>query len=337
MRLEQVGPKAWTEALPDTGAEVFHTPEALAVLETHTPGELHRLVAYKGQRPVAMLPAFVQDRRVGRAILSPPPSMGVPRLGPLVMPASPKQRKREKLNRGFTEAVLEELEADASGTLLRVICPPTHADPRPFDWAGFEVTPRFTYKLETDGAGADELLGETSRSLRREIRDARETDVTVTAEGADTGAARAVHEATVSRYEEQDREYPMDWPYVGELVAALRAVDRCRVYAARENGEFLAGVTVLYSDEAAYFWQGGARTTHQGVEINSLLHWRIIEDLIENPPRESVSCYDLMGANTERLCRYKSKFGATLVPYYTVESGGPGMELAKRTYRLLRG
>jgi hypothetical protein len=42
-----------------------------------------------------------------------------------------------------------------------------------------------------------------------------------------------------------------------------------------------------------------------------------------------------MGANTERLCQYKSKFGADLVPYYVVESGGRTMDLAKKTYQAL--
>jgi len=42
-----------------------------------------------------------------------------------------------------------------------------------------------------------------------------------------------------------------------------------------------------------------------------------------------------MGANTERICRYKSKFGAELVPYYTLESEGRGMDAAKAAYRLV--
>ena len=44
-----------------------------------------------------------------------------------------------------------------------------------------------------------------------------------------------------------------------------------------------------------------------------------------------------MGANTDRLCKYKSKFGASLEPYYTIESAGPQMELAKRAYRKITG
>lgn len=334
MRVERVDSEQWTRALPAEGAEVFHTPEALAVLDEHAPGELVRLAGFKGDRPAALLPAFVEERPVGRTVMSPPPSMNVPRLGPLVMPASPKRRKREKLNSEFVESAVERLRADAPGTLFRVVCPTGYTDPRSFEWAGMSVAPRFTYTIETEGTDPEELLSGVSRSLRREIRDAREADVTITTEG--TEGARQVHRATEARYHEQGRSYPLEWAYVRDLTRELAAVDRCRVYVARAGGEFLTGVTVLYSDDAAYFWQGGTRTTHDGVSVNSLLHWRVIEDIVTDPPRESVTRYDLMGANTERLCRYKGKFGGRLVPYYAVETGGPAMELAKRAYQLMR-
>ena len=61
----------------------------------------------------------------------------------------------------------------------------------------------------------------------------------------------------------------------------------------------------------------------------------MIRDVIDDPPMDSVTSYDLMGANTERLCRYKSKFGATLEPHYVVESTGRSMDVAKRAHSLL--
>lgn len=335
MECRQIDLDEWDRALPEIGFEVFHTPAALEVLDRHTPGERQLLAGYNGDRPVGLLPVFVQRRSLGKAVLSPPPSMGVPRLGPLVMPASPKRRKQEKVNREFTASALETLGVDGSRALLRTICPTTYADPRPFTWNGLDVETAFTYSLDTTGHSIESLRESFSKSLRREIRDAEELEVEVTVEGAET--AGRVHEETAARYAEQDREYPLDRPYVEDLARTLADDDRCRVYTARTpDGEFLSGITALYSNDAAYFWQGGNRTIHEGVSINSLLHWQILEDVIEDPPRETVTSYDLMGANTERLCRYKSKFGAELVPYYIVESSGRGMELAKKAYQLVR-
>jgi hypothetical protein len=332
MRVERLNISDWNDALPGTGVEVFHTAEALEVLDDHATGELRLYGGFKGQQPIGLFPAVVQDRSIGTAVLSPPPGFGVHRLGPVVMPTSPKQRKREKVNATFTEEVLDDIGVDDSLTLFRAVCGAGYADPRPYAWSDFDIETKFTYLLDLSETTPDEALTSFSKSLRREIRDGADLDVEIGREGID--GARAVFEDTKVRYQEQDHSFPLSWGYVRDLVDALE--DRCRVYVARTpGGEFLSGITVLYSDDAAYFWQGGTRATYENVSVNSLLHWRVIRDVIEDPPIESVTNYDLMGANTERLCRYKSKFGADLVPYYVVESQGAGMDVAKRAYRMV--
>lgn len=335
MEIQHVEMDEWAEALPTDGFEVFHTPEALSVLAEHVSGELELLAGFKGDRPVALLPVVVNRSAVGKAVLSPPPGMGIPRLGPLLMPASPKRRKQEQLNQRFVGAVLERYDQARTGTLFRAICSNSYGDPRPFSWAGLSVEPSFTYRLNTADRSTEEILGAFSKSLRREIRTGRDLDLTVDVEGIET--AETIHEETQHRYEEQGKTYTLDWSYVHDLVEALDSVDRCRVYVARNpDGGFLGGVTVLSSNDAAYFWQGGTRTSYENVSVNSLLHWRIIEDLVSDPPAGSPGYYDLMGANTERLCQYKSKFSASLIPYYSVESRGATMTVAKRLYDVLR-
>lgn len=332
MRVEYLELADWSDELPATGFEVFHTPSALSVLSDHVSGELRLYGGFKGQQAVGLFPLVVQDRSVGTAVFSPPPGYGIHRLGPIVMPTSPKQRKRERVNQRFTEAVLKAIGIDDSLTLFRAICNAEYTDPRPYAWANLDVETKFTYVLDVADESQDDVLTSFSKSLRREIRDGEDLDVRIEREGIQ--GARAVYDDTVRRYEEQDRSFPLSWPYVRDLVTALE--DRARVYVARTpEGKFLSGITVLYSNDVGYFWQGGTRATYDNVSINSLLHWHVIRDIIEDPPYDSVTGYDLMGANTERLCQYKSKFGAELVPYYVTESSGAGMEMAKRAYQMV--
>jgi hypothetical protein len=334
MRIERLPLTDWAEALPNRGFEPFHTAEALSVLDDHATGRLQLFAGYNGQNPVALLPVFVRRRAVGSMVTSPPPGFSVPRLGPILMPASPKRSKQERLNRRFAEAVVDELSLDATRTLFYMIGNTQYTDPRPYRWADFDVETAFTYSLDVEGQSADDLLANCSKSLRREIRDVRELDVTV--EQAGLQGTKAVYEQTAERYEQQDEPFGLSWPYVRDLVEALG--ERARSYVVRDpDGEFLSGITVLYSNDAAYFWQGGARGEYNGTTVNSYLHWRIVEDLIDDPPIDTITKYDLMGANTDRLCKYKSKFGASLEPYYTIESAGPQMELAKRAYRKITG
>jgi hypothetical protein len=330
MKIERLDFTEWESALPDDGFEVFHTPAALGVLERHSAGDLFLLGGYRGEQLVAMAPLFV--RRVGgiRIISSPPPAMSVPQLGPIVMPTSPKRRKQEKVNREFTEGVLDALGVDSARTLLRMVCNTEYTDPRPYRWADLSVEPSFTYRLSIDDS-PDELLQSFSRSLRREIQSGEESDLTIETAGVEGG--EHVFQATEQRYAEQSEHFGVTWPYVRDLITSLD--ERCRVYVARDpDGEYLGGIIALFSNDAAYYWLGGTRSTYDDVSVNSLLHWRIIRDVAENPPVDSVSEYDLVGANTEHLCRYKSKFGADLAPYYVVESGGVAMDAAKETYQL---
>ncbi|WP_135822886.1 GNAT family N-acetyltransferase [Halostella litorea] len=332
MNIEPLSLDDWADALPSDGFEVFHTPEALRTIDDHTTADMRLLGGFKGQQPVALFPAFVRHGPVGRAVTSPPPSMSVPHMGPVLMPNSPKRRKREKLNRRFAEGVIDELDADASNTLFRTVTAPDYGDPRPFEWADLSLDTAFTYRLALDGRSLDDVLGSFSSSLRREIRDARESDVELSVEGRT--AAKRVFDRTADRYEDTDSSLPVTWPFVRDLVDALG--DRCRVYVARApDGEFLSGIVALYSNDAAYFWQGGTRAEYEGTGVNGLLHWGIIRDIVENPDLDSVHQYDLVGANTERLCRYKAKFAADLRPYYVVESSGTGMKLAKSAYNLV--
>lgn len=334
MRVERLTLEKWAEALPSSGFEVFHTAPALSVLDDHAPGDLHLLGGFNGDRPVALLPVFVRRGPLETAMISsPPPGFNIPHLGPILMPQSPKRRKREKQNGEFTEEVTETLEADDPRTLFRTVCAPDYDDPRPYRWTGFDVDAAFTYRLRIDES-PEALLKSFSKSLRREIRDGTETDIIVSREGID--AAEAVYWHTAARYAEQGEEIGSSWEYVRDLLAALDEENRYRVYTAETaDGRFLGGIIVLYSNDCAYYWLGGARVTHDSVSVNSLLHWHIVRDVAESeddPVLDSVSGYDLVGANTERLCRYKAKFGADLRHYYTVESAGPQMTLAKKAY-----
>lgn len=332
MRIEQLTLRDWTDALPKNGFEPFHTADALSVLDDHTHGNLYLFAGYNGHNPVALVPLFVHRHSVCSVVTSPPPGYSIPRLGPILMPASPKRSKQERLNRRLTEGIVDELGLDSPRTLFWMIGNTAYTDPRPYCWSDFSVDTSFTYRLDVDNNAADELLSNCSKSLRREIRDVADLDVTVDQAGIE--GTNAVYEQTVERYAEQGEEFSLSWPYVRDLVDALG--ERARTYVARDPaGEFLSGITVLYSNDAAYFWQGGARRQYNGTTLNSYLHWQVVEDLIDNPPIETITKYDLMGANTDRLCQYKSKFGAALEPYYTVESASPQMELAKRAYRTI--
>lgn len=321
----------WDDLLPDAGFEPFHASEALGVVDEYAEGDLRLLGGFRGQQPVGLLPVFVREQWSLQFVLSPPPGLSVPRLGPVLMPVSPKRRKREKLNQRFAEGVLEAVDADAHTTLFGMVGAPEYADPRPYTWAGHGVDPRFGYELDLRDRDEDDVLKSFSKSVRREIRKRDELDVSIELEGS--AVAERICGNQKQRHAEQGLTFPTPRAYTGDLVDALG--DRVRVYAARDpDGTFLSGIIVLYSNDAARFWQGGSKATYENVSVNSLLHWTIIEDILTDPSLDGVERYDLGSANNQRIARYKSKFDAELVPHYEVKSDL--MTLAKKAYSIRR-
>lgn len=332
MNVELLSRSEWEDGLPDAGVQVFHYPELLSVLEEYSgAGELVLFGGYKGDRLVGMLPVFIKKHPLGmRVITSPPPGMHVPHMGPVLMPASPKVRKQERLNQTFIDGVMEQIGID-SRSMMFVVCSPAYDDPRPYRWDGFNVDVSFTYHVPADVDQPDELLATFSKSRRREIRKGAESDVTI--ERGDLEDARRVYEQTQERFAEQNEYFGVTWPYVRDVVLALD--ERSRIYVARDPaGEFLSGIIVLYSNETGSFWLGGVRTTYDNVSMNSLLHWNIIKDIIEHETLDSVQRYDMVGAGESRLSQFKSKFAPELQPYYVIDSGGLKMRAAKTAYRL---
>ncbi|MFA9504123.1 GNAT family N-acetyltransferase [Natrinema sp. H-ect1] len=331
MDIERLTLEEWGDALPATGYEVFHEPDALGVLDDHTDAELQLYGAFKGQQPVGLLPVFVDERSIGRTVLSPPVSFSVPRLGPILDPASPKRHKRERINRELTAGVIDAVGVGDRTTLFRMRCPIEYVDPRPYEWNDFSLEPKFTYVLDCEGETIESLMKGFSKSLRREMRKQDELDLSIEREGIES--ALRVYEDVVEQYRAHDDPPPISRPFLRDLLTSLDD-ELWRVYVARSpDGEYQSGVVTLYSPDLAYFWQGGVTATYEGVSVNSLLHRAILEDICSDPALESVTGYDLVGANTERLCEYKAKFNSDLRQYYVVESSGLEMSLAKSAYQ----
>jgi len=336
MEVTRIRLDEWSDALPNTGFEVFHDPDALAVLDDHADAELQLYGAYKGQQAVGLLPLFVGSRSVGRTAFSPPISFSVPRLGPLINPASPKRSKRERINTELVENVVETLDLTNRSTLFRMSCPIEYTDPRPYSWREFTVKPNFTYIVDcSQSETIDDAMGGFSRSLRKEMRQLDDLDLSIETEGIET--AHRIYDDVAEQYRAHDDTVPMSHSFLDDLLHQIDD-DRWRVYVARTpDGEYKGGIVTLYSNDLAYFWQGGVAASYENISVNTLLHRVIIEDILTDPELDSIHGYDLVGANTKRLCEYKAKFNADLRAYYVVESSGLEMSLAKSAYQKING
>lgn len=317
----------WNDAVGRTRERTpFHRFEALEVFADYAGADLHPLLAYKGEQPVGLFPIFTLRKGPVTTAFSPPPELKVSYLGPVVL-AQPgmKPHSVEKRRRRLIDGCLDWLDDHHDPGYVHVRTSLGAPDVRPFDWARFDESPRFTYVVELND-DPESLRDRFSRDARSNVRDAA---AACSVEEAGLETLRRVIEQVQERHAEQGLDFPISAAFVESLYEALPE-GHLRPYACTIDGEFVGGSLILDDGERVYNWQGTAKqdTDH---DVNDLLHWEVLRAAAER----GHSGYDLVGANDERLSRYKSKFAPTLRTYHTLERSSAGLGTAARLYRQL--
>jgi hypothetical protein len=327
--LDRASVADWDAGVQDApGASIFHQSAALEVLERHSGTTLHLLAGYNGEHLVGLFPIFSLSKGPFSVAFSPPHRLGVPSLGPLMTTApGMKQTKRERYNCEFVEACLEWLSEDLGANFFCGFTTAEYDDVRPFEWYGYDVTPRFTYHLDVTRPES-ELLGQFKRSLRNNIARTDPDEYEISEGGHD--AIEFVMQHVAERYAAQGRRYKLTADFVCDLYDSLPD-GQVRPYVAAVDGEVVSGMVVLEYAGTCYYWQGGGKPDVR-LPINDVLYYRILCDARE---RGMTRC-DFVGGNTPRLCRYKAKFNPTVVTYYELRTESTLLTFAESVYRRLQ-
>ena len=316
----------YVERSPDANA--FHTYEALQVMAKHSNSTLHPLLGFKGQEPVGIFPLFEITKGPVSTVFSPPPALLVSYLGPALLNMEKlKQRKAERRHKRFINGCMDWLDAELDPKYMHLRTDGRYGDLRPLLWQGFEARPRHTYVVDLS-PGEDALLQGFSSDARSNIRSGEDANCVI--EEGGYAAIEGIVSKVQSRYDAQDKQYPLTPEFVADLYEAMPE-GTVRPYACKVDGEFQGGMIALEDDDTVYRWQGGAKHDAD-IPVNDLVDWRIITDAIDR----GLTTYDLVGANEERLCGYKAKFGPSLRTYYELERGTRSMNVVSNLYKRFR-
>ncbi|PSP75296.1 GNAT family N-acetyltransferase [Halobacteriales archaeon QS_1_68_20] len=301
----------------------FHQYEFLEVIDRHADVEFQALVGWVDGEPVGVFPLFGwRPAGLFDVAFSPPPKVGLYSLGPATVDADATARTRRR-NLAFVRACLERLRTQRSPWYVHVETSHRFEDVRQFAWSDYEVRPRYTYLVDLD-RDEDDLFMAFSSDARKNVRECREADCTVRVGGSDE-IARTV--ASVNdRYAEQGLSFSLDPALVTDLYYSLPD-GQVRPYVVEVDGEFTGGMIAFEYDDTVYRWQGGT-VPAVDLPVNDFLDWRIMQDAMAR----DVGQYDLVGANTERLCGYKAKFDPSLATYYHVTGGNRAFRAGVRFY-----
>lgn len=289
-------------------ASPFHRREGIELLANHADVDLHPLIGKKGQEVVGVFPIFEDRRGPLTTVISPPPNTEVYYLGlALTDPGQLKQRKRERRNRRFVEGCLDWIESELEPDFCHLRTVDRYTDLRPFKERRYEVTPYYTYVVDLTDDPEDVLM-RFSSDARSNVRSTDEGDYEIEIGGLEE--ARGIIDRVRERHVEQGEPYHITSSFIETLYTTFPD-GQVRPYVCRTDDGIAGGIVALEYGDTIYRWQGGTKVDVD-IPVNDLLDWHIMRDAMDR----GIERYDLVGANTPRICRYKSKFGPDLVPYH---------------------
>ncbi|EMA70663.1 hypothetical protein C461_00202 [Halorubrum aidingense JCM 13560] len=321
-------PSAWNSLVTTSEmATPFHLAEALDVLADESNTTVHRLVGYKGQEPCGAFPVFTKEVGPITVAFSPPPSLKVYYLGPVLLNVDKlKRRRRELRHSRFLDGCVEWLDAEHSPAFTTVRTGPRYDDVRPFIWNDYEATPRHTYVIDLE-PGTDALLESFSSDARRNITTEYDVEYTITED--QRGIEPLIRGAT-ERHAEQGESFPIDAAFMRRLFEELPD-GVVRPVVCRCDGEFAGGKILLELGDQAIDWISVADRDVE-IPVTDLVDWWYITQAVDR----GVESYDLAGANNRRLSRYKSKFAPELTTYYRADRGSWPALAAMKLYGKFR-
>jgi len=316
----------WNRYVEDSPmSTIFHTYSFLKVVEKHTNTRLHTIIGYKGQHPIGLFPFFEMKKGPFSMVFSPPPEVGVPYIGPLLLNyQNLKQRKRESRHKNFIEKTLEYIRQNLDPSYYLITTCPEYDDIRHFKWHNFSASPKYTYQLDL-APTLDDIIKNFRKSKRKNIEQNLDENYMIDIGGKE--AIKYIYNNKKGRYNAQGKKFRLGLDYFLDLNSEL-SPEQFVTYIASLDDEYVSGFIVLMDEKIAYCWQGAGKADVD-LPINDLIYWKIIKDCKEKGIRKC----DFVGANTPRICKYKSEFNPSLVSYHEVKKSNKRMDLVEKIYK----
>lgn len=294
-QLRTVSPfgEEWRRLLASTPHLLFHEPVWARVTEEGFGAASHALMLERDGVPVGGMLGFVLRLPWAKVLHLSYPYGGV-------VGQAPEGRELARL--------LGELSrAEGLARVRLTSFPGLGAEPE----TGFRPIRLQTHVLEIAGRTPEEIWKGYKKRIRRDVRRAERSGVTVDEAGTPESAGEmfALYLASMRR----QRAVPK---YRRALVAAIRehvvARGRGELLLARCGGRAVAGIVVVDSVHCRHYLMGGSRTEALGSCPNELL----VAGAIDRAAEKRLDGFDFLpsGENAESVERFKAKWGARPLP-----------------------
>jgi hypothetical protein len=251
----------------------------------------------------------------------------IPYLGPAFDPSvqTLKASSREKIFEQVTSELCEEIDKTAPN-FVQFVTVPNFIDVRSFMWQNFTAQFWFTYVIDLEKS-LDEICASFNYRCRRGIK-------RVTAHSPEiqqTDDVRSLLDILRPRFSELGQKVPLlSDSYLKELVAIFP--QDLTVYNLTVDGRLATAIVCCVMQKERYGYWIGNVSARKDLNVTDYLIWEVIK----RAKSEGFKKLDL-GACTETLSRYKSKFDPILEPFCIVEKTDVAYKVRDFAYKKFSG
>lgn len=304
---------------------VFHIWQWLKIMEKHTNSTLYPLQVFRGSSHIANYPIFFKKKGPFKFALSPPSNTNSLYLGPVLQDYdSYLQKKKEDYLIGIQSAVDEFLFSELKCNYVRLRTSPGFPDSRPLLWAGYQVEPNYTYRLDLN-TSLDDIWAQMHKTIRTSIKSAQGKGVVI--EKGDKNDLLFLESELKRRFAAQGIRKNDHSPFLSDIYDEFNG-QNLDVIVAKCEGKTLSGIVHLCDNGIVYQWMGVPKSKMAGISPNELLVWESIMSAHKNGQKY----YEFMdGGIDQRLRIFKSKFNPDACVWYSAEKySHPVYEVAKK-------
>jgi lipid II:glycine glycyltransferase (peptidoglycan interpeptide bridge formation enzyme) len=307
---------------------IFHKSVWLKAAEKHTKSKLYPLIGYEGREAVSVFPIFFKKRAFIKMAFSPPPKCAIPYMGPVFRHLSSRQTSIEKLHDNIVNKTLSFLTNELQPDYISIKTQRNLLDIRSFLWWALEAHPNYTYMVPIE-RNTKSLFEGLSNETRVHIRKAEKEKQLEVRQG-DITYFKALIRMTTDRYQEQGKDFGPSSEYLMKIYESFP--ENIDVVGLIHDGQIVGGLILLKYRDVVAHWLAGITPLKRLRGANELLHWWVIKKYKE----KGYKYYELIGANTKHLCKFKSKFNPSVNVYFRLTKRNHKSRIAESIYNRLK-
>jgi hypothetical protein len=260
-----------------------------------------------------------RSRRLGLPALIAPP--GTPNCGLVFNRRAGSRHKQNDHVKDITQAIAGFLSAQRSALTI-VPFPPTLTDTQWFSWAGFKVSPYFTYVIDL-APPFEQILGEMDSRKRGALGKADKEGL----ECELTFDYKVVKDLVLRTPSAKGRGLDVD--LLDRMLFEFADKDNSFAYVSYHRGTPSATVLCIHDERTAYHLLAGTNPTnrHNLAGTLALLH------CIRRSKETGLGAFDFEGSSLPDIERYFRDFGGTLTPYYSIHKAPLPLEMGLKLFR----